>query len=68
MKIILICFLFCVILFLCLLSVGLGIFLGLKIKPHTPPKEELTEEEKRKVEKMKREEENFFSYNGDKQG
>lgn len=67
MKIILICFLFCVILALCLSSVCLGIFLGFKIKPRTPQKEELTEEEKREIEKIKREEKNFFSYNGDKQ-
>ena len=68
MKIILICFLFCVILALCLLSVCLGIFLGVKIKMPTTQKETLTEEEKRRLEKMQREESNFWNYSGDSQG
>lgn len=68
MKIILICFLFCVILALCLLSVCLGIFLGVKIKKPTTQKETLTEEEKRRLEKMLREESNFWNYSGDSQG
>lgn len=67
MNLFLIVFLFCLIIFLCFLSVCLGVFLGMNMKPRTSQKENLTEEEKRKIEKIKREEENFFSYNGDSQ-
>lgn len=60
-------FLFCIILILCFLFLCLGVFIGLKIKPSSIPKEELTEEEKRKIEREKRYSDNFFNYNGDKQ-
>ena len=67
LNLILIGFLFCFILGLCFLFLCLGVFIGLKIKPSAPPKEELTEEEKRKIEREKRYTDNFFEYNGDKQ-
>ena len=59
-------FLFCFILLLCLGFLCLGIYVGQRMKRHAAA-EEPTEEEKRKIEREKREIANFFEYNGDRQ-
>lgn len=58
--------LFCFILALCGVCFAAGFHLGFKkkIKPEPKP---LTDEQQRKVEKQKREEENFWNYNGTRQ-
>lgn len=66
LDLILIGFLFCFVLLLCLGFLCLGIYVGQRMK-RPAAIEELTEEEKRKLEREKREMDNFFKYNGDKQ-
>lgn len=58
--------LFCFILALCAFSFGVGLHIGYKRKSKPAPKE-LSTEEKQKIERLKREEENFWNYNGSKQ-
>ena len=50
----------------CAVSFFVGLYIGRKDKPKKPV-EELTEEQKRIVEKIKKETENFWSYSGEKQ-
>lgn len=62
--------LFCLILLLCLCFGCVGFLFGRNIKTKEEPKKEpiaLTEEQERQIEKRKREEENFWNYNGDNQ-
>lgn len=63
--------LFCFILLLCLIFGAVGFLIGFKKRPKPEPKSEpvpLTEEQERQIEKRKRQEENFWNYNGDNQG
>lgn len=62
-KVILAGILFVIILFLCFMAFAGGLYLGLKYKER-PPKAELTEEQKKAIEKMQREEKNFWEYSG----
>ena len=58
--------LFCIILLLCVIFLIIGYYLGIKkrTKSEVAP---LTEEQQRKMEKEKREMENFWNYNGTEQ-
>lgn len=58
--------LFCFILALCGVSFAVGLHVGYKrkIKPEPKP---LTAEQKQKIERQKREEDNFWNYNGSSQ-
>ena len=58
--------LFCFILLLCSICYGVGFYLGFKkkIKPEPKP---LTKEQQRQAERYKRQEENFWNYNGTNQ-
>jgi hypothetical protein len=47
-------------------SFFVGLYVGIKLKQKKPI-EELTEDEKRKIERAKREIENFWNYSGEKQ-
>lgn len=70
MQIVLNAILFCFILLLCFIFGAVGFYLGLKKRPKEKPKSEpepLTEEQERQIEKRKRQEENFWNYNGDNQ-
>ena len=58
--------LFCFILLLCGFSFAVGLHIGYKRKIKPTPKE-LSEEDKRKLENLKRQEENFWNYNGSAQ-
>ena len=58
--------LFCFILSLCAFSFGLGLHLGYK-KKIKPTPQELSEEEKNKIARRKKEEENFWNYDGNPQ-
>ena len=59
--------LFCFILALCAFSFEVGLHIGYKRKSKPAPTE-LSTEEKEKIERQKREEENFWNYNGASQG
>lgn len=59
--------LFCFILALCGVSCTVGYYFGYKKKIKPAPKE-LSTEEKERIERQKREEENFWNYNGASQG
>lgn len=70
MQIVLNAILFCLILALCGVCFAVGFFLGYKKKEAEKPKIEhkpLTLEQEREVEKQKRQEENFWNYNGSRQ-
>lgn len=70
MQIVLNGILFCFILLLCAVCFAVGFYFGYKKKEAEKPKIEpkpLTEEQQRLVERMKRQEENFWNYNGNPQ-
>jgi hypothetical protein len=70
MQIVLNAILFCLILLLCFIFGATGFLIGFKKRPKPEPKNEptpLTEEQERQIEKRKRQEENFWNYNGDNQ-
>lgn len=59
--------LFCFILLLCFIFGALGFYFGFNKRTKAEPKKEpmpLTEEQERLIEKRKRQEENFWNYNG----
>ena len=58
--------LFCFILLLCAFSFLVGLHIGHKKKVKFTPKE-LSEEDKRKIENLKRQENNFWNYDGSAQ-
>ncbi len=58
--------LFCFILALCGVFFAVGYYFGYKKKIKPTPKE-LSTEEKQKIERLKREEENFWNYSGSSQ-
>ena len=62
-KVILAGILFVLILFLCFIAFAGGMYLGLKYKAK-PPEIELTEQEKREIEKRKQQEKNFWDFTG----
>jgi len=62
-KVILAGILFAMILFLCFIAFAGGLYLGLKYKAR-PPEPELSEEQKKAIEKRQREEKNFWEYSG----
>ena len=70
MQLILNCVLFCCILLLCAFCFSVGLLLGYRRKTAHKRKLEtipLTEEQERKVNRQKREEENFWNYDGSPQ-
>ena len=67
LNVILAGFLFCFILIVCFLFLCLGVYIGTRLKK-TPPAEPLTEEQEREIKKKQREMENFWKYDGTKQG
>lgn len=58
--------LFCFILSLCAFSFGIGLHLGYK-KKIKPAPQELSTQEKERIERRKREDENFWNYDGNPQ-
>lgn len=62
-KVILAGILFVMILFLCFIAFVGGLYLGLKYKER-PPEAELTETEIKEIEKRKRQEQNFWNFDG----
>ena len=66
-NVILVGFLFCFILLVCFLFLCLGVYIGLKLKK-TPTAEPLTEEQERQIKKRQKEMENFWTYDGNRQG
>jgi len=70
MQIVLNGILFCIILFLCVISYCLGFFIGYKKKEAEKPKIEpkpLTPEQELQVKQQRRHEDNFWNYNGSPQ-
>lgn len=70
MQLVLNAILFCFILALCGVCFAVGLVVGYKKKEAEKPKIEhkpLTPEQEREVEKQKRQEENFWNYNGSSQ-
>ena len=71
MQIVLNALLFCFILLLCLIFGAVGFYFGFNKKPKAEPKPEpvpLTAEQEQQIRKRQHQEENFWNYNGDKQG
>lgn len=66
MQLILNGILFCFILSLCAISFWVGLYIGYK-KKIKPMPQELSAEEKIKIERRKKEEENFWDYDGNPQ-
>lgn len=66
MQIVLNAILFCLILALCGVCFAVGFCLGFK-KKIKPVRKEMDTQEKEKAERRKREEENFWNYNGNPQ-
>lgn len=70
MQLVLNAILFCLILALCGVCFVVGLVVGYKKKEAEKPKIEhkpLNEEQKRQIERNKRQEENFWNYNGTQQ-
>ena len=66
LNVILAGFLFCVILGLCFLFLCFGFYIGTRIKK-TVTAEPLSDEEQKQIKKLKKEMENFWTYDGNSQ-